>query len=191
MPDDSVLNFIFEAGLLKLVKRSGWWVTGIKNPESVADHSFRCAVIGYFLARMEKADPQKVLMMTLFGDICEARINDSHKMAQMYFNHRAAENKAFTGQIKRLPKDIKKEFADLRKEYLAQKTKESLLARDADILECLLQSKEYSIQGYSQAAKFSRKAPAFLKTSAAKKIWNLAKKGIKRSWWEKLSKFER
>jgi putative hydrolase of HD superfamily len=191
MKDNSILNFIFEAGLLKLVKRSGWWVVGIKNPESVADHSFRCAVIGYFLAREEKADAEKVLMMTLFGDIHEARINDSHKMAQMYFNHRASEDKAFAGQIKKLPKDIKKEFADFRKEYLAQKTKEGIIARDADILECLLQAKEYTGQGYAQAIKFSRKPSAFLKTASAKKIWSLAKKGSKKSWWEKLSKFER
>ena len=30
----NVLDFISEAGLLKRVKRSGWWVLGIKDPES-------------------------------------------------------------------------------------------------------------------------------------------------------------
>ncbi|MBF0384955.1 MAG: HD domain-containing protein, partial [Candidatus Omnitrophica bacterium] len=41
----SAVNLFAEAGLLKRVKRSGWWVAGIKDPESVAEHSFRCAVI--------------------------------------------------------------------------------------------------------------------------------------------------
>jgi len=66
----NIVDFIAEAGLLKRIARSGWWVIGIKDQESVADHCFRCAVLGFILAKMEKADPYKVLLMTLFnGDI--------------------------------------------------------------------------------------------------------------------------
>ena len=50
----SIVEFIFEAGVLKRVPRSGWSLLGINNAESVADHSFRCAVIGYLVAHMEK-----------------------------------------------------------------------------------------------------------------------------------------
>ena len=53
----AVLNFFAEAGLLKRVRRSGWWVAGIDDPESVADHSFRTAVIGFHMAYLEKVDP--------------------------------------------------------------------------------------------------------------------------------------
>ena len=94
-----LLDFIAEAGLLKRVKRSGWWVLGIEGGESVADHSFRCAVIGYILAKMEGADPYKVLLMTLFNDIHEARISDLHKMAQRYINGKEGEDKALAEQI--------------------------------------------------------------------------------------------
>jgi len=65
--DRSAINFFAEAGLLKKVKRSGWWVAGIKDPESVAEHCFRCAVIGYYMAHCEKADPSKVMAMALFN----------------------------------------------------------------------------------------------------------------------------
>ena len=34
----SALNLFAEAGLLKKIKRSGWWVAGIKDPESVAEY---------------------------------------------------------------------------------------------------------------------------------------------------------
>ncbi|MDD5618601.1 MAG: HD domain-containing protein, partial [Candidatus Omnitrophica bacterium] len=87
MPENKnkiLLEFISEAGILKRIKRSGWWVLGIKDPETVAEHSFRCAVIGYVISKMEKVSPYKVLMMTLFGDIQEARTSDLHKMAQRY-----------------------------------------------------------------------------------------------------------
>ena len=62
-PDLSAVNFFAEIGLLKKIKRSGWWVAGIKDPESVAEHSFRCAILGYYMAHLEKADPFKVMAM--------------------------------------------------------------------------------------------------------------------------------
>ena len=186
-----VLNFIAEAGMLKRVKRSGWWVLGIKDVESVADHSFRCAVLGYLIARMEKVDPYQVLLMTLFNDIQEARITDLHKMSQRYFKYQKAENKAFNEQIQSLPKDIKDELGSMRQEYLRQKTPASIIARDADILECLIQAKEYQEHGFKEAFKFMRKAPSFLKTKSARELWRSAKKTDLNKWWEKLSEFKR
>ncbi len=190
-PAKNMLNFICEAGMLKYVQRSGWSVLGIKNAESVAEHSFRCAIIGYILACMEKINPCKVLMMTLFNDIQEARITDLHKMAQRYINATPVEDKSFYEQINSLPTDIKTELSHMRREYKEQKTKDSLIARDADILECLIQAKEYYEHGFSQAIKFMKKAPRFLKTKSARKIWHLAKNTNLNDWWFKLSGFER
>lgn len=186
-----MLNFISEAGMLKQVKRSGWSVLGIKHAESVAEHSFRCALIGYLLAHREGACKYKVLLMTLVNDLPEARIGDLHKMAQAYFKIRAAENKSFTEQIAALPRNIKGELKDLRQEYNRQKTKESIVARDADILECLIQAKEYQEQGFLQAAKFMQKAPNFLKTRSATGLWRLTKNSQLNDWWFALSKFKR
>src|SRR5271167_4261902 len=106
-PHAAALNFFAEAGLLKRVKRSGWWVAGIKDPESVAEHCFRCAVIGYYIAYCEDVDPFKVVTMTLFNDIHEARINDLHKMGHHYIDFRPAEQKAFADQIVHLEKRVK------------------------------------------------------------------------------------
>lgn len=186
-----ILNLSAEAGLLKRVKRSGWWVVGIKDPESVADHSFRCAVIGYILAKMEKACVHTVTMMCLFNDLHEARINDAHKVASRYLNYTEAENNAFRDQIEPLPKMIKDELCDWRNEYTAQKTKESIIARDADILECLFQAKEYSDQGVTQAKLFFKKAPSFLETKTAKSLWKSIKKWDSSKWWQKITEFKR
>ena len=99
----NILDFISEAGMLKQMPRSGWSVLGIKNPESVADHSFRCGVIGYLLARLEGADAYQVMFMCLFGDICEARITDLHKMAQKYIKSREIEDRTLRDQAKKMP----------------------------------------------------------------------------------------
>lgn len=189
--DIKLLNLIAEAGMLKRVRRSGWWVLGIKDAESVADHSFRCAIIGYIIASVEKAAPYKVLIMALFNDIHEARINDLHKMAQRYIDFTQAEDRAFTEQISSLPKTIKGELSDMHKEYRHQKSKESIIARDADILECLIQAKEYYEHGFKEALKFMKKAPRRLKTRTARRLWSLAKTVSLNEWWERLSEFKR
>ncbi len=185
------LDFFAEAGLLKKVKRSGWWVVGIKDPESVADHSFRCAVMAYYMAHLEGVDPYKTTVMALFNDIHEARINDLHKMGHYYIDFRTAEKKAFNDQVKDLDKKIKEELSAFRKAYDDQETKESLIARDADILECLLQAKEYMQDGHKKAKIFLNRAPDFLKTKSAKKMWQSLKVWDSEEWWQKIVKFER
>ena len=189
--DLKLLNFIAEAGMLKRVRRSGWWVLGIKDAETVAEHSFRCAILGYVIARTEKASAYKVLLMTLFNDIHEARLNDLHKMSQRYIEFEKAEDKAFCEQIGPLPGTIKNELSGMHAEYRKQKTKEAVIARDADILECLIQAKEYHEHGFKEAIKFMKKAPDALRTKTAKKLWRLAKTVNINQWWEKLSAFKR
>ncbi len=41
MGDDltKVAHFLFETGTLKNARRTGWWMAGIRDPESVAEHS--------------------------------------------------------------------------------------------------------------------------------------------------------
>jgi len=191
MKDKDMLDFFAEAGKLKRVKRSGWWMVGIPYEESVAEHSFRCATIGYVLAKMENADTRKVLMMTLFNDLHEARINDSHKVAHRYLNVREGEKKAFADQIENLEKDIKDEMAATREEYDLQETPEAIVARDADILECLIQAKEYVDLGFRNAEKFFMKAPQKLLTKSARRLWDSARSWDSNAWWEKLGEFER
>ncbi|MCK5180826.1 MAG: HD domain-containing protein [Candidatus Omnitrophica bacterium] len=188
---DSAVNLFAEAGLLKKIKRSGWWVAGIKDPESVADHSFRCAVIAYYMAHLEKVDPFKAMAMALFNDIHEARINDLHKMGHHYIDFKEAEKEVFKDQVEHLDKGVKDEMTVLRREYDVQKTKASIVARDADILECLLQAKEYYDSGYLKTKKFFKTAPDHLKTKTAKALWKQMKKWDSSRWWEDIVKFER
>lgn len=47
MADDlsAVGRFLYEAGTLKQTRRTGWWMAGVRDPESVAEHSWRTALI--------------------------------------------------------------------------------------------------------------------------------------------------
>jgi putative hydrolase of HD superfamily len=187
----AALNFFAEAGLLKRVKRSGWWVAGIENPETVAEHCFRCALIGYYIAHCEGVDPFQVVTMTLFNDIHEARINDLHKMGHYYIEFREAEKRVFADQIAGLEAKVKSHLKAMRDDYDGQKTKASQVARDADILECLIQAKEYLDNGYPVAKTFFKRAPSCLKTKTAQKLWQQAQKWDSHDWWQNVVKFER
>ncbi len=191
METKNTLDFLAEAGMLKRIKRSGWWMVGVPYEESVAEHSFRCAVIAYILARMEGVEPYKAMVMGLLGDIPEARINDLHKVASRYLDGRSAEKVVYREQVELLEDGIRDELQDLRNDYDDQSTAGSVIARDADILECLLQAKEYSDLGFKTAEKFFKKAPEKLRTEAAQKLWKDMQSWDSSVWWERLGKFER
>jgi len=42
---EELINFFIEVGKLKRMPRRGWVINQIKNPESIAEHIFRAAVM--------------------------------------------------------------------------------------------------------------------------------------------------
>lgn len=87
-------SFLLEMGMLKRAKRSGWWIAGVKDPETIAEHSFRTAVVGAVLAMMEGADPAKVALLCTFHDTQETRIGDIPHIGRRYLS--AASNERVT-----------------------------------------------------------------------------------------------
>jgi putative hydrolase of HD superfamily len=86
---------------------------------------------------------------------------------------------------------VRKPLEDIRGDYDTQQTPEAIVARDADILECLVQAKEYMDHGDKVAVKFLRRAPGFLKTKTAKALWKALQTWDPTVWWEHVVKFER
>ena len=181
-----ILDLIAEAGILKSVRRSGWWMLGIKNGESVAEHSFRTALIGYVLAKMEEVDPYSVVMMSLLNDLHEARINDLHKVGHRYIDFRAAERRASREQLARLPKLLREDLGKWAQELGTQSTLASRIARDADLLECMIQGKEYATQGHSKAIDWMRRPMHLLRTKSAKTLAKTLARWKPDSWWQNL-----
>src|SRR5947209_8295760 len=114
---NNIAKYLYEVGQLKRVKRSGWWMAGITDPESVAEHSFRTALLGYILASLEGADPQKTAMICLFHDLGETRINDLHRVAKRYIDVGDREEAAFQEQAERLPHPIAEQVVAFMHDY--------------------------------------------------------------------------
>ncbi|MHC4308224.1 MAG: HD domain-containing protein [Planctomycetota bacterium] len=181
-----LVQFLFEAGHLKNVDRSGWWLLGNKDPESVAEHSFRCTILGYILAKLEKVDTSKVIMMCLFHDVHETRTNDLHKVVQKYINLEEAGDKATHDQLEPLKGSVGDDIVDALSELTNQESKESVVAKDADILECAMQAREYQVQGYDGAVDWLDRADEKLKCESSRKLLAILKDSDPGEWWKKL-----
>jgi putative hydrolases of HD superfamily len=183
---NNIAKYLYEIGQLKRVKRSGWWMAGVADPESVAEHSFRTALLGYILASIEGADPQKTAVICLFHDMGETRINDLHKVAKRYINVGDREEAAFEEQAERLPQPIAKNVIAFMHDYEGRISLEAQLAHDADLLECLIQAREYQAQGHTAVKDWITNCYAGLKTDTAKSIAEACLSVEPSEWWQGL-----
>lgn len=181
-------NYIFELNTLKKFSHSGFKLAGIRHPDTIAEHVYRTSTIGYLLAKAEKADAAKVMMICLIHDNGEARITDLHKVASRYIDSKKSEMAALIEQSNLLPPSQAKEIITCFKEYEERKTKEGIIARDADLLETAFQAKEYLDLGYKACQDWINNVEKALKTATAKAIMNQLKKSNFSDWWKGLKK---
>lgn len=174
-PEDGagIAAFVFEMGVLKRLRRAGWWHVGIRDPESVAEHSLRVAQLASVIAAQEGADPAHAAHLAIWHDSQETRTGDIPHTARPYLS--GVDNEAVTGdQVRRMPEAVRKTVQDAVAEYEAQATAEARCARDADKLECLFQAVEYRAAGYRMVQGWIDTSRAALRTATARRIADAA-----------------
>jgi putative hydrolase of HD superfamily len=186
MEMNNITKYLYEIGQMKRVKRSGWWIAGVTNPESIAEHTFRTAILGYVLASLGGADPERTAMMCLFHDTGEARINDLHRVSKRYINVGRDEEKALSEQVERLPPDIAENIMALFRDYEGRLSLEGTFARDADLLECIFQAREYQVQGYADVDDWITNCYAGLQTDIARNLAETCMQVEPKEWWQGL-----
>lgn len=187
-----IVNLLFETGQLRKIVRSGWWLAGIKHPETVAEHSHRAAILTYFLAKLENVNVEKCIMMTLFHDLPETRINDIHKVGQRYLHeHSNAESEALREQMSNLNIDLSHDIVESFNDYEAKESPEANVARDADLIEAALTAKEYIEQGHKSAQDWINNVRKVIKTDSAKQMLDIIENTNSTDWWKNLKKISR
>lgn len=203
---ERTVKYLFEAGMLKRVKRSGWWLCKISDPESVAEHSFRTAVVAFILARLEGRTDEaanKICSAAVFHDMHETRILDLHKIAAKYLDKAACRGQVAHShwqvargmlpvareveedQINNLPKDIRQ---SLRNVLFNLSETERVILKDADLLEMALQAKEYLEIGYRDCEEWLVNIEKRLKTKSAKELMQRIKITKSSEWYAGLKK---
>lgn len=176
-------DLIFELGTLKRAKRTGWWIAGVKDPESIAEHSFRTVIIGTMLAAMEGADPARVALLCALHDTQETRVGDIPHIGRRYVE--ATDNRAVTeDQTASCSTPVAEVFRTAVAEYEEGSTHEAIVARDADKLECLVQAAEYRHQGVTTVEPWIENSRAALKTDSAQNLAEAILAGQPLRWLE-------
>jgi putative hydrolase of HD superfamily len=177
-------GFLYEIGLLKRYKRTGWSQVGVPLPESVADHSFRVSVIASVLTAMDGADSQRAAFLALWHDSQETRTTDLPHLTKNYVS--AAANQQVTqDQVAPLPPSVAGMISTAVAEYEAAETPEARCARDADKLECLPQAREYQEQGHTNVQPWIDSSLAALTTASAKQLAHEAMAQNSLDWLER------
>jgi putative hydrolases of HD superfamily len=176
-----IAAFAYEMGVLKRTRRSGWWHAGVRDPESVAEHSLRVAQLAALIAAEEGADPAWSAYLGLWHDSQETRTGDLPHSARPYL--RSPPNQAITAdQVADLPPASARTVSDAVQEFEAQQSPESRCAKDADKLECLLQAVEYQDAGYQRVQAWIDSSRAELTTGTAARIADAALRTSTLAW---------
>jgi putative hydrolases of HD superfamily len=185
----NIVNFIFEISQLKRQTHSGYMLAGVKHPTTVAEHSLRAAQIGYILAVMEgDANPEHVACILIIHDNPETRIGDQNKVSARYFSVKEAGKRAFGEQLELLGDRIQQKWHAYYEEIEERKTKEGIIAKDADWLEVAFQAKEYYDQGYQSTVDFLDNVEQAVETESAKRLVREMRQTKFTDWWDGLKK---
>jgi putative hydrolase of HD superfamily len=149
MDTEGLIDFFAEAGRLKRLPRTGWVESGVLNPESVADHSFRVALIAMVLADTQKLDALRAVRMALLHDLAEGEIGDltPTQKGSDEAGFRRREDEAIDRVLSKLPTDIRATYSSAWREFSEGKTPEARLVKDCDKLEMIVQASEYQEAG--------------------------------------------
>lgn len=189
--EQRIANFLYEVGTMRKLMRVHRQVLLTDDmSDSIASHSYRVAMISWFLAKEEKVDPYKTVMMSLLHDMGEIRSNDHNWIHKKYV--KIFENEINEEQLGALPHPDLKSLID---EYEKRESKEAILVKEADTLDQILLLREYAWAGNKEAELWLHGKPGKeqtnvqlekLKTEIGKKIGEAIYQVGPSDWWKDL-----
>ena len=187
--DERTTDFLFEVGTMRKLLRMHRQVLFTEDTtDSIASHSYRVSLIAWMLAKIEKADPYKTVMMALMHDFGEIRTGDHNWIHKKYV--KIYEDEIAEEQLNTLPFNDLFEFS---KEYEKRESKESIIAKDADVIDQILLLREYEWQGNKEARTWlegkrgpQSKVMVRLKLDSSRKLAEEISKRDPSKWWENI-----
>ncbi|GAA1253098.1 HD domain-containing protein [Prauserella halophila] len=173
MTGDRLAAFGYELGVLKRIRRAGWWQAGVRDPESVAEHTMRVAQLAGLLAAEEGATPERAAYLALWHDTQETRTGDLPHSAKPYVD-KPDPRRITADQTSALPDTARDSVRGAVDEYEAAAGSEAHCARDADKLDMLLQAVEYRDVGVAGTGEWIDSALRSLTTATARRIADAA-----------------
>jgi len=150
--EEGSMRFLKIAGRLKKEYRRGWIEkAGIENPESVADHTFRTALLVMLIGDSRKLDTEKMMKMALIHDLGESIVGDiTPTNDEKLKDKEIVENAAIIRIFNNLSTNIREDYLKLWNELRSGKSLEARLVSEADKLEMAIQASDYEEDGFSK-----------------------------------------
>ena len=171
------IKFNSTIGNLKHLPRSGWVKRGTPNPETVASHSWRVAVMILEFAdeiRNMGADVGKAVKMALYHDLGESIIGDlipgNHRYSDISKEEKYGRE---SNAVRTLSSESgMNEIYDMWKEMEEKQTIEAIIVKDFDITDMLLQAFEYmrKYPSVGRLEEFMENNGEEVKTELAKRL---------------------
>lgn len=152
------------AGALKRVRRKGWVDRGILHGESVADHSYRLALLAWMVGLARGLDADRAIRLALVHDLGESQVGDEtpfdaalqaadfdptafDRPAPLDGDRRAARHAREAAAIAALAAELPDPLGTVLEaawlEYAEGVSPEARLVKELDRVETLLQAEEY------------------------------------------------
>ncbi|WP_328471587.1 HD domain-containing protein [Actinoplanes sp. NBC_00393] len=176
-------DFFYEAGVLKRTPRSGWALARMANRESVADHSFRTALIAMTMATMAGADPDRAATLALLHDLPEARLGDMHHLTRRYLDEPKPFLRVIEDQTAGLPDGVRELIRDRALQWVEQDSVEARIAKDADVIESVLHLRESLAERPELARRWVEYLAASVKTEVGRAMLAEIRATDPDDWW--------
>ena len=179
----NLLKFFRESGKLKTIPRGGWVLRGIKNPESVAEHTFRVALMAWVLGKQKHGlNVEKIIKMALIHDLCEVYAGD----ITPYDSILPKDGKNKKEMLKHWPR-----FSETQKKKIAEKK----FKKEKEGLEKMVKELPNSLghemkslwldseKGLSREGRFFKQIDKAENLLQSLEYWQLDKSLPQKSWW--------
>ena len=167
---NNLLKFFVEAGKLKNIPKRGWVLRDVKNPETIASHTFRAVLMAWILgSRKTGFDMERLLKIALVHDLCEVYAGDTtpydtilpkgkkeirelmktwprfpeEERKKIAADKHKKEKESLDKLLESLPRPIRFEMKNLWMDYEGGLTPEGRFFKQSDRLENFLQAVEY------------------------------------------------
>lgn len=138
-----LLEFLQFVGRLKHIKRTGWILRDVQNPECIAGHMYRMGILSFLVDENDGLDKNKCIKMALVHDLAECIVGDLTPLCGVSETEKHQKEDKAMRELAHLAGPAGEEMYALYREYEKRQTPEAKFVKELDQFDMLLQAYEY------------------------------------------------
>lgn len=145
----NVLSYFMLIGKLKGIRRTGWVLRGVPDPERISGHMYRMSIMAMMIGNDPDAgvDKDRCIRMALVHDMGECIVGDITPTCGVSKEEKYRRESDAMDCLGKLVDNVSAaEFRSLWEEYEAQSSPESKVVKDLDMFDMIVQAHEYEVE---------------------------------------------